>query len=255
MCKTCGCDNGSASQDSLPSKNATSTIVDLNVSILQSEEAVAERNRELFRKQRTLVVNLMSSPGAGKTALLERTALALKNAFKIAVIEGDLETENDADRIRKHGVQAEQITTGTACHLDALMISSKLPRFELEDIDILFIENVGNLICPACFDLGQDINVVLLSVPEGADKPEKYPVMFRAADLLLISKVDYLPVATEFSILRAKESMQKIGGRAQVMELAAPLGQGITEWSDWLLAAYSAKFLEKDTSSNTNMDA
>ena len=122
------------------------------------------------------------------------------------------------------------------------MIASVLPRFSLDNIDILFIENVGNLICPACFDLGQDANVVLLSVPEGDDKPEKYPVMFRAADLMLITKTDYLPIATDFLISRAKHSFRRIGGRAPVLELAAPLDRGMSEWIDWLLIAYANKF-------------
>ncbi len=244
MCKTCGCDNNNKHEHEHehPSHSVSwPERVDMHTHILQPEELVAKSVRQQFANHNVMVVNLMSSPGAGKTQLLENTIDALKDALTIAVIEGDLDTENDAQRIRSHGIQAEQITTGTACHLDAVMIESVLPRFSLDNIDILFIENVGNLICPACFDLGQDANVVLLSVPEGDDKPEKYPVMFRAADLMLITKTDYLPVATAFSISRAKHSFRQIGGRAPVLELAAPLDWGMSAWIEWLLSLHANK--------------
>ena len=140
----------------------------------------------------------MSSPGSGKTALLEATLVALKNEFTCAVIEGDLETENDAERIRAKGVQAHQIVTGTACHLDAHLVHDALHHMTLDGVDILFIENVGNLVCPASFDLGQHLNVTLLSVTEGDDKPAKYPVMFRAADAMLLTKTDLLAVLDDF---------------------------------------------------------
>jgi hydrogenase nickel incorporation protein HypB len=151
-----------------------------------------------------LAVNLMSSPGAGKTSLLEATIEALGDELRIAVIEGDLETENDAERIRAKGVEAIQIATGSACHLDAHMVHDALHRLDLTGVDILFIENVGNLVCPASFDLGQHRNVTLLSVPEGDDKPAKYPVMFRAADLVLLTKADLLPVLDDFDPTRAE---------------------------------------------------
>ncbi|MAZ89954.1 MAG: hydrogenase accessory protein HypB [Cellvibrionaceae bacterium] len=249
MCNTCGCD----ANDHQHKHHAPSALVpesaELYTAILQPDEIVAARNRQQFEHHRVLVVNLMSSPGSGKTQLIEQTIQTLNDEITIAVIEGDLDTENDALRIRRHGVQAEQITTGTACHLDAAMIETVLPRFSLDTIDILFIENVGNLICPACFDLGQDVNVVLLSVPEGDDKPEKYPVMFRAADLMLITKTDYLPVATTFSIQRATQSFRNVGGRAPVQELAAPLDRGVSAWIDWLLSAYAQKFTVLSTPS------
>lgn len=251
MCKTCGCDNDDHVHQPPLHPEPVPESVDMYTRILQPEEAVAHNNRQRFARHGVLVVNLMSSPGSGKTQLLESTIHTLKNDLTIAVIEGDLDTENDAQRIRRHGVQAEQITTGTACHLDAKMVSALLPRFPLDDIDILFIENVGNLICPACFDLGQDANVVLLSVPEGDDKPEKYPVMFRTADLMLITKTDYLPVATTFSIHRAMHSFRQVGGRSPVLELAAPLNRGMTAWIDWLMAAYAKKCSVKHLNSTS----
>tara|TARA_R110002049_G_C9177390_1_gene563023 strand:+ start:18779 stop:19561 length:783 start_codon:yes stop_codon:yes gene_type:complete len=249
MCNTCGCDGNEHQHKHHAPSASVPESAELYTAILQPDEVVAARNRQQFEHHRVLVVNLMSSPGSGKTQLIEQTIQTLNDEITIAVIEGDLDTENDALRIRRHGVQAEQITTGTACHLDAAMIETVLPRFSLDTIDILFIENVGNLICPACFDLGQDVNVVLLSVPEGDDKPEKYPVMFRAADLMLITKTDYLPVATAFSIHRATQSFRNVGGRAPVQELAAPLDRGVSAWIDWLLSAYAQKFTELSTPS------
>ena len=158
--------------------------------LLAANDLTAGHNRQHFDDHRVLAINLMSSPGSGKTALLEATILALKSRYRIAVIEGDLETENDADRIRACGVSALQITTGTACHLDASLVHQALHQMPLADIDLLFIENVGNLVCPASFDLGQHLNVTLLSVTEGDDKPAKYPVIFRASDLVVLSKTD-----------------------------------------------------------------
>ncbi len=170
---------------------------------MHENDHTALHNREHFNSHGVVAINLMSSPGAGKTSLLEASLDALSDRYRIAVIEGDLETENDAQRIRSRGVEAVQITTGSACHLDAHMVHDALHQLKLDDIDILFIENVGNLVCPASFDLGQHHNVMLLSVPEGDDKPAKYPVMFRAADLVMLSKVDLLPVLDDFSPQRA----------------------------------------------------
>ena len=189
----------------------------------------------------------MSSPGAGKTSLLEATIKKLQEEhegepLRIAVIEGDLETENDAQRIRKHGVEAIQIVTGTACHLDAHMVHDALHNLELSELDIVFIENVGNLVCPASFDLGQHLNVTLLSVPEGDDKPAKYPVMFRSADLVLISKCDLLPVLDDFDPERAKKYLQDIASTAPVIELSSKAGlvnsseenSGMDHWLEWI---------------------
>ncbi len=205
-----------------------------------ANDHTAAHNRQHFEHHGVLAVNLMSSPGAGKTALLEATIDALGDEFSIAVIEGDLETENDAERIRRHGVQAIQITTGSACHLDAHMVHDALHQIDLAHTDIVFIENVGNLVCPASFDLGQQHNVTLLSVPEGDDKPAKYPVMFRAADLVLLSKSDLLPVLDDFSPDNARRHLQELASSAPVIEISAKSGAGMDSWLDWLLAETAA---------------
>jgi hydrogenase nickel incorporation protein HypB len=176
----------------------------------------------------------MSSPGSGKTALLEATIRTLPTGLRIAVIEGDLETENDAERIRALGVTAHQITTGTACHLDAHLVALGLDQLDLHAIDILFIENVGNLVCPASFDLGHHRNVTLLSVTEGDDKPAKYPVMFRAADVMLITKSDLQPYLPEFSPARAEAYVRRLASDAPVIALSAKSGDGVPLWHEWL---------------------
>ena len=196
----------------------------------------ARANRAAFDQHGILVINLMSSPGSGKTSLLEATIRALKGAVRIAVIEGDLETENDAERIRALGVPAHQITTGTACHLDAHLVEPALAHLDLANLDILFIENVGNLICPASFDLGHHRNVILLSVTEGDDKPAKYPVMFRSADLMLLSKTDLLPYLSEFSPQKAEASLRNLASPAPVLHVSAKDGTGLEAWVDWLRA-------------------
>ncbi|MFW5816682.1 MAG: hydrogenase nickel incorporation protein HypB, partial [Wenzhouxiangella sp.] len=208
MCETCGC--------SIPDHHhptpADAHTVEVLTGLMDANDHAAGHNREHFNRTGTLVINLMSSPGSGKTQLLERTAQALKHRLSIAVIEGDLETENDARRLREQGIRAHQIATGSACHLDAHLVHKALHDFPLESegqtTDILFIENVGNLVCPAAFDLGQHINVVLLSTTEGDDKPAKYPVMFRAADLVVISKADLLPYMDGFDVERAEQSLR-----------------------------------------------
>jgi hydrogenase nickel incorporation protein HypB len=202
--------------------------------LLSENDHMAAHNREHFDRHGVLAINLMSSPGAGKTSLLEASLPALLQHYRIAVIEGDLETENDARRIRAHGVDAVQIVTGTACHLDAHMIHKALHQIDLDAVDILFIENVGNLVCPASFDLGQHRNVTLLSVPEGDDKPSKYPVMFRAADLVALTKVDLLRVLDDFSTERARHNLQALANPAPVLELSARSDGGTDAWLDWL---------------------
>ena len=179
-------------------------------------------------------VQVSGPPGSGKTALLEATIDALGDRFRIAVIEGDLETENDAQRIRARGVPAVQITTGSACHLDAHMVHDALHQLELDGIDILFIENVGNLVCPASFDLGQHRNVTLLSVPEGDDKPAKYPVMFRAADLVLLSKSDFLDVIDDFDPAKAERHVRELANPAPVFRLSVRRAETLAPWLDWL---------------------
>ena len=213
MCDTCGCN-----------------ITHGNENLIKP----GGHNREHFDQHNVLALNLMSSPGSGKTALLEATIQQLDKNLRIAVIEGDLETENDAERIRKHGVKAIQITTGSACHLDAHMIHQALHNLDLAEFDIVFIENVGNLVCPASFDLGQHANVALLSVPEGDDKPAKYPVMFRTADLVMISKSDLLPILDDFKPERAKQYLRDIASTAPVIEHSSKNREGMSDWLDWI---------------------
>jgi len=213
-------------------------------SLLSENDHEAAHNRSHFDSHGVFAINLMSSPGAGKTALLEATIDALGERFRLAVIEGDLETENDAQRIRARGVPAVQISTGSACHLDAHMVHQALHQLDLDGIDILFIENVGNLVCPASFDLGQHRNVTLLSVPEGDDKPAKYPVMFRAADLVGLTKVDLLPVLEDFSPERAREHVRALASSAPVLELSVRAADGIAAWLDWL-AGETGRYRER----------
>lgn len=254
MCDTCGC-NITYGNESLikPGGKLAKTesgkeAVTVLHSLLAENDHSARHNREHFDSHGVLALNLMSSPGAGKTALLEATIQALDDDIRIAVIEGDLETENDAERIRKHGVTAIQIATGSACHLDAHMIHQALHNLDLDDFDIVFIENVGNLVCPASFDLGQHANITLLSVPEGDDKPAKYPVMFRSADLVLISKSDLLPVLDDFSVQRAQAYLRDIASTAPVLELSAKNSDGINAWLDWVKQQITARrqFLEEN---------
>ncbi len=246
MCDTCGC-NVTAGNRHLLERDGRLAQTESGreaISVLQGllteNDHIAAHNRAHFDQHRVLTLNLMSSPGSGKTRLLEQTITALDGALRIAVIEGDLETENDAQRIRDKGVPAIQITTGTACHLDAHMVHKALHDLELDDIDILFVENVGNLVCPASFDLGQHRNVTLLSVTEGDDKPAKYPVMFRAADLMLISKSDLLAMLDDFSPDKAERHLRELANPAPVYTLSARSGDGLAAWLDWLREEHAA---------------
>ena len=240
MCDTCGCNVTHGNQHLVSEGGRYEHTLDGNESVevlqnlLQANDHEAGHNREHFNRHSVLAVNLMSSPGAGKTLLLESTIERLAGDLKVAVIEGDLDTENDAKRIRDKGVPAIQITTGTACHLDAHMVHSALHELELDGLDIVFIENVGNLVCPASFDLGQHLNVTLLSSPEGDDKPAKYPVMFRAADLMLLTKSDLIDVLGDFEPARAESHLRNLANPAPVIELSARSGNGMEMWIDWL---------------------
>ncbi len=240
MCDTCGCNltHGNAHLvkpgGKLSKTDDGKMAINILKGLLSENDHQAMHNREHFDKHQVLAINLMSSPGSGKTALLEATIEALKDQYNIAVVEGDLETENDAARIRAKGVTAIQITTGTACHLDAHMLHDALHSLELAPLDIVFIENVGNLVCPASFDLGQHRNVTLLSVTEGDDKPAKYPVMFRASDLMLLSKRDLLAVLDDFDPAQARQHLRNLANPAPVIELSAKTGEGLQGWLDWL---------------------
>jgi hydrogenase nickel incorporation protein HypB len=246
MCDTCGCNvtHGNAHLVQPGGKFSKTEggheAVSVLRNLLHANDHTATHNRQHFDRHGVLAINLMSSPGAGKTALLEASIAALRDEFSIAVIEGDLETENDAERIRRHGVTAIQITTGSACHLDAHMVHTALHDLKLASLDLVFIENVGNLVCPASFDLGQHRDVVLLSVPEGDDKPAKYPVMFRAAELLLLSKCDLLPVLDDFHPENARRHLQALANPAPVIEVSAKTGAGMEQWLQWLRAEHAA---------------
>ena len=229
MCDTCGC-NVTKGNAHLVDKKSVEVLQNL----LHENDHAAEHNREHFGRHGVLAVNLMSSPGSGKTSLLEATIDALGDELSIAVIEGDLETENDANRIRARGVPAVQITTGQACHLDAHMVHDALHDMELDGIDILSIENVGNLVCPASFDLGHHANVTLLSVTEGDDKPAKYPVMFRAADVVLLSKSDLLDVLDDFDTEKARRHVRELANPAPVMILSVRRPDSLDQWFSWL---------------------
>ncbi|MFV9510548.1 hydrogenase nickel incorporation protein HypB [Tepidibacillus sp. LV47] len=209
----------------------------LEEDILSNNNKAAEFNREQFQKSRTLVINIMSSPGAGKTTLLEKTVQALSSEFRIGVIEGDLATEKDADRIRALGAKAVQINTNGGCHLDARMVAKVLPEFNLDEIDILFIENVGNLVCPSGYDLGQAHKVVVLSIPEGNDKIPKYPVMFRRTELVVLNKIDLLPYL-DFDVQQAIEDLKGINPESRLIQLSAKTEEGLEEWLNWIRGAY-----------------
>ena len=235
MCQTCGCSlNADVAREGMEEQLGRSVVIDVLQDLLAANDRVALHNREHFDEHGVLAINLMSSPGAGKTALLEATIVALGERYRIAVIEGDLETENDALRIRALGVPALQITTGTACHLDAQLVHRALHDLPLSGLDLLFIENVGNLVCPASFDLGQHRNVTLLSVTEGDDKPAKYPVMFRACDLVVLSKIDLLGVLDDFDPERAAAALRALGRDTPMIQTAARRVPAIAAWLNWL---------------------
>ncbi len=201
--------------------------------ILSKNDAQAAHNREHFDERGVLCINLMSSPGSGKTTLLEATIKALRGKMGICVIEGDLETENDAKRVREAGANAYQITTGQSCHLDAFMVHNALHHLDLGACELLFIENIGNLVCPASYELGEHLNIVLLSVTEGDDKPAKYPVMFRKADLVVISKAD-LAAHFDFSVERATKACKKLNPKVDVIVLDAKNGTNLELWLRFL---------------------
>jgi len=240
MCDTCGCNITPGNRHLIEGDGKLSrtedgkSAVTVLQGLLHENDHQAVHNRAHFDSRGILCVNLMSSPGAGKTALLEATIDALDGEFRIAVVEGDLETENDAERIRRRGVPAVQIATGTACHLDAHMVHDALHQLDLDEVDIVFIENVGNLVCPASFDLGHHRNITLLSVTEGDDKPSKYPVMFRAADLMLLTKTDLLAVLDDFDCAAAETALRNLANAAPVIEMSARKGLGMETWLDWL---------------------
>jgi hydrogenase nickel incorporation protein HypB len=222
MCDACGCGD----PDVIP--------VDVHTNILATNDRTARHNREHFRQRGVVTINLMGSPGSGKTALLEATARAVGRDAALGVLVGDLATDNDARRIRAAGIVAEPITTGSACHLDAEMVHSGLHRMPWQALDYLFIENVGNLVCPAVYDLGQDVNVVALSVTEGEDKPLKYPTMFRKADMVLLTKLDLLPQLRHVRIEIIQNYLGRVMPKPALIGVSAETGLGLERWIEWL---------------------
>jgi len=209
------------------------TQVDVGRDVLQDNARDAQANRERFARAGIYVLNLMSGPGAGKTTLLERTVGALNPRMRLAVIAGDLETRRDADRIGHHGVPVVQINTGGACHIEAHQIAKAAAQFELSEFELLIIENVGNLVCPAEFDLGEHDKVMMLSCTEGHDKPAKYPLMFREARAMLLNKMDLLP-HTNFDVDAAIADARALNPGIEVIKLSALTGEGLEAWFDWL---------------------
>ncbi len=216
MCDHCGC-------------QSRTLEIEVEKHLLRANEELAAKNRELFQKKGLKVLNLMSSPGSGKTSLLEATIDRLKGEIPLAVIEGDPETERDAERIRARGVPVVQVTTGGACHLDARLVHRAFHQLEDNSFKLLFIENVGNLLCPAAFDLGEDLRVVLVSVPEGSDKPAKYPAAFLKAHVFLITKIDLLP-HFDFDLEEIKKLALALNPALKIITLSAKTGEGMDAW-------------------------
>ncbi len=207
--------------------------VPLEKKVLSENDRIAAELRARFKQHGVLCVNLISSPGSGKTSLLERTLEDLPRDARVAVLTGDIQTENDATRLKRYGFPVKQITTGGTCHLDAGMVERHLEGWCLEELDILFIENVGNLVCPASYDLGEDVKIVLLSVTEGADKPLKYPAIFFKSELLILNKVDLLAYVP-FDMDTAIENARRVHPDMQVVKVSCTSGEGLEDWQRWL---------------------
>ena len=204
-------------------------IVEVRERVLKQNDLLARELRQRFREAGVRVVSMVSSPGAGKTMLLEKTLAILSHEYRVAALVGDLATENDALRLQRSGAPVKQITTGTTCHLDASMISAALTDWNLKGLDILFIENVGNLVCPSSYDLGENLRVVLMSTTEGEDKPLKYPTIFNTADIAVITKID-LAAAVEFDVKAVHRNIQTVRPGMRVMEVSAKTGTGLDDW-------------------------
>ncbi|HRE38125.1 MAG TPA: hydrogenase nickel incorporation protein HypB [Chitinophagaceae bacterium] len=247
MCATCGCDsNGNISfhepghehhhnHDHGHSHSHEKTVVEVEQDILHQNNLLAQRNRGYFDAKNILAINMVSSPGSGKTALLERTLKDLKDQFDFYVIEGDQQTNLDADRIHATGTKVVQINTGKGCHLDAHMVLHALQGMKPKENGVMFIENVGNLVCPAMFDLGEKERVVIMSVTEGEDKPLKYPEMFHTSTLCIINKTDLLPYVP-FNIERAKAYARQVNHNLEIIEVSCLTGEGLPQWYEWLRA-------------------
>jgi hydrogenase nickel incorporation protein HypB len=218
----------------------TRRTVEVRQAILDKNDRLAERNRGFFRARGLLVLNFLSSPGSGKTSFIRESVRKLGPDLKTGVIVGDLATDNDAQRLRESGAPVVQITTGTVCHLEAEMVGRALKALDLTDLNLLIIENVGNLVCPASYDLGEDLRIVLLSVTEGEDKPLKYPPMFQSADVVLISKID-LAQACDYNRDVALANIRRVAPKARVFETSAKTGQGLDAWREFLLQQHQER--------------
>jgi hydrogenase nickel incorporation protein HypB len=213
--------------------------LEVRQAILEKNDRLAERNRGFFHAHGLLVLNVLSSPGSGKTTFIRETVRLLGKRLKTGVIVGDLATDNDAQRLRESGAPVVQITTGTVCHLEAEMVARALKQLDLNGLDLLIIENVGNLVCPASYDLGEDLRVVLLSVTEGEDKPLKYPPMFQSAGVAVVSKMD-LAAACDYNREAALASLRRLAPKAQVFETSAKTGKGMDAWCEFLIQQHQA---------------
>lgn len=207
--------------------------------ILAANDRIADENRSLFDARQIYVINLMSSPGAGKTSLVERTILALRDRFRIGVIEGDIQSTSDADRVAALETPVVQINTGGGCHLDANMVREALTGLDLDRLDLLIVENVGNLVCPAEFRIGEDAKVMILSTPEGADKPGKYPLIFRESAVMLLNKIDLLP-HLDFDRARARRDALALNPKLEIFEVSCRTGEGLEAWFAWLAGRVAA---------------
>jgi hydrogenase nickel incorporation protein HypB len=221
---------------SQPVIQPTTRLVEVRQNILKQNDIVARELRERFHEAGVYVVSLVSSPGSGKTAFLERTLALLRPNYRVAALVGDLATENDADRLARAQVPVRQITTGTLCHLEAAMVRTALEGWELAELDFLFIENVGNLVCPSSYDVGEDLRLVLLSVTEGEDKPLKYPTIFNTADLAVLTKMD-LADAVEFNLAAADSNIQRVRRGMPLLKVSSKTGAGMDEWLLFLASA------------------
>jgi len=222
MCDACGCGD------------AALVPVEIHERLLAGNDQIAAHNREHFREAGVFALNLMGSPGAGKTALLEATAKALRGRLRLGALSGDLATDRDGQRLRDAGIPARTLTTGTACHLDATLVHDALHDVDWRNTDVFFLENVGNLVCPAIYDLGQARSVVVLSVAEGEDKPLKYPVIFKDCDLVLLNKIDLLPHLPMVSMARFEDALQRVMPNPRWLAVSAWTGEGMAEWLEWL---------------------
>lgn len=208
-------------------------LVQVRENVLKHNDVLARGLRRKFGEAGVFVVSLVSSPGAGKTAFLEKTLTSLREYYRVAALVGDLATDNDAERLARSKAPVKQIVTGTVCHLEAAMVEKALEDWNLHELDFLFIENVGNLVCPSSYDLGEDLRLVLMSTTEGEDKPLKYPTIFNTADVAIITKTD-IAEAVEFDLAKAKESIEQVRPGMRIFELSAKTGAGMQEWTDWL---------------------